>query len=52
LKSERFAKHEDDEPDVYFEHFDILRKAKMLIDKAHGGVRLQQACIEYIARKR
>jgi len=51
LKSERFAKHEDDEADVYFQHFDILRKQKMLIDKAHGGGRLKQAYVEYIARK-
>ena len=52
LKSERFAKHEDDEADAYFRHFDILRKAKLLIDKAHGGGRLKQAYIEFIARKR
>ena len=37
LKSERFAKHEGDEADVYFQHFDFLRKAKMLIVKAHGA---------------
>jgi ubiquinone/menaquinone biosynthesis C-methylase UbiE len=51
LKSERFAKHEDDEADVYFQRFDILRKQKVLIDKAHGSGRLKQAYIEYIARK-
>ena len=52
MKSERFAKHEDDEADVYFTHFDILHKQKVLIDKAHGGGRLKQTYIEYIARKR
>ena len=52
LKSERFAKHEDDEANSYFRHFDILRKAKTLIDKAHGGRRLKQAYIEYITRQR
>jgi len=41
LKSERFAKHKDDEADAYFEHFGVLRKAKTLIDKAHGGRRLK-----------
>ena len=51
LKSERFAKHEDDEADAYFARFDILRKQKTLIDKAYGGGRLKQAYIEYIARK-
>ena len=51
LRSERFAKHEDDEADAYLAHFDILRKTKMLIDKSHGGGRLKQALIEYIARK-
>ncbi len=52
LKSERFAKHEDDEADAHFLHFDILRKQKVLIDKAHGGGRLKQAYIEYIASQR
>lgn len=52
LKSERFAKHEDCEADVYFEHFEIVRKEKRIIDKVHGSGRLRQATIEYIARKR
>ena len=52
LNSERFAKHEDDEADAYLAHFDILRTQKMLVDKAHGGGRLKQAYIEYIAKKR
>jgi ubiquinone/menaquinone biosynthesis C-methylase UbiE len=52
LKSERFAKHEDCEADGYFEHFEIVRKEKRIIDKVHGSGRLRQATIEYIARKR
>ena len=52
LKNEWFAKHEDDEADSCFRHFDILCKANTLIDKAHGSGRLKQAYIEYIARQR
>jgi SAM-dependent methyltransferase len=52
LKSERFAKHEDDEADAYFQGFEVIRKEKRLIDKVHGRKRLKQAYIEYIARKR
>jgi len=52
LKSERFARHEDCEADVYFEHFEIVRKEKRIIDKVYGSGRLRQAYIEYIARKR
>jgi ubiquinone/menaquinone biosynthesis C-methylase UbiE len=52
LKSERFAHYEDDEADPYFNAFDVLRKVKRLVDKAYEGKRLQQADIEYIARKR
>jgi SAM-dependent methyltransferase len=68
LKSERFAHYEDDEADGYFNAFDILRKddeadgyfnafdilrkVKRLVDKVYEGKRLQQADIEYIARKR
>ena len=52
LKSEWFSKYEDDEADSCFRHFDILCKAKMLIDKAHGSGRLKQAYIEYITRQR
>ena len=51
LKSERFAQHEDDEADVYFEAFEIQRKEKRTVDKAHGSGRLLQVYIEYIARK-
>ena len=52
LKSERFAKYKDDEADAYFEHWEIIRKEKRLIDKAHGSKRSIQAYVEYIARKR
>ena len=52
LKSERFAQHEDDEADAYFEAFDILRKEKQFIDKVYGRGRSLQVYVEYIARKR
>jgi ubiquinone/menaquinone biosynthesis C-methylase UbiE len=52
LKSERFTHYEDDEADEYFTAFDILRKVKRLVDKVYEGKKLQQAGIEYIARKR
>jgi len=45
-------KHEDNEADAYFRHFEIVRKEKRLVDKVHGSGRLRQAYIEYIARKR
>jgi ubiquinone/menaquinone biosynthesis C-methylase UbiE len=52
LKSTGFAHFEDDEADVYFEAFEIVRKEKRLVDKLWEGKRLKQADIEYIARKR
>jgi SAM-dependent methyltransferase len=52
LKSERFAQHEDNEADAYFEAFEILRKEKRFEEKVHGSGRLLQVYIEYIARKR
>ena len=52
LKSERFAKHKDDEADAYFQSFEILRKEKRLVHKAHAGGILTQAYVEYIAQKR
>jgi SAM-dependent methyltransferase len=51
LKSERFAHHEDDEADAYFERFTILRKEKRFIYKLVEQRRYHQAYIEYIARK-
>ena len=51
LKSEGFAHFEDNEADVYFEDFEVVRKEKRLIDKFWEGKILKQAEIEYIARK-
>jgi hypothetical protein len=52
LKSKGFAHFEDDEADVYFEAFEIVRKEKRLVEKLWEERRLRQADIEYIARKR
>jgi hypothetical protein len=52
LGSKRFSKHEDDEADVLFRDYDVLRKEKRLIEKAHAGGTLVQAYVEYIAQKR
>ncbi|MGD9402215.1 MAG: class I SAM-dependent methyltransferase [bacterium] len=52
LKSEHFAHFEDDEADVYFGAFEIVRKEKRLFEKLWEGRMLKQARIEYIARKR
>jgi ubiquinone/menaquinone biosynthesis C-methylase UbiE len=52
LKSKGFAHFEDDEADVYFEAFEIVRKEKRLVEKLWEGRTLEQADVEYIARKR
>jgi ubiquinone/menaquinone biosynthesis C-methylase UbiE len=52
LKSERFAHFEDDEADVYFDDYVILRKEKRLTDKLWNGRVLKRAEIEYIAKKK
>lgn len=52
LKSTGFAHFEDDEADVYFEAFEIVRREKRLFEKLWEGRMLKQARIEYIARKR
>jgi ubiquinone/menaquinone biosynthesis C-methylase UbiE len=52
LKSEGFSKYEDDEADTYFGRMEIIRREKRVIDKVHGSGRLNQAYVEYIARKR
>jgi ubiquinone/menaquinone biosynthesis C-methylase UbiE len=52
LKSERFAKHEDDEAESYFDDFEILRKEKKMLEKAHGNEKLRQVTIEYVAKKK
>jgi ubiquinone/menaquinone biosynthesis C-methylase UbiE len=50
--SERWAAHEDNEADVYFTNFQILRKEKRLEEKLVHDKVLKQAYIEYIAQKR
>jgi ubiquinone/menaquinone biosynthesis C-methylase UbiE len=52
LKSERFAKHEDDEAERYFYGFEILRKEKRIIDRVWGNEKLRQVIVEYIAKKK
>ena len=52
LKSERFAHFEDNEADVYFESYDILRKEKRLQNKLWEGKLRIRADVEYIARKK
>jgi ubiquinone/menaquinone biosynthesis C-methylase UbiE len=52
LKSKGFAHFEDNEADVYFEVFEIVRKEKRLVEKLWEGRRLKQADVEYLARKR
>jgi ubiquinone/menaquinone biosynthesis C-methylase UbiE len=52
LKSERFAHFEDDEADVYFASYTLLRKEKRLQDKRWQGKLRRRAEIEYIAQKR
>jgi len=51
LKSDRFAQHEDDEADAYFINLKVLLKQKRLLEKVYGDKKMQQAHIEYIARK-
>ena len=52
LKSESFAHFEDNEADVFFEDYEVLRKEKRLIDKLWEGKIRKRADIEYIARKK
>ena len=52
LKSERFAHFEDNEADVFFEPYDIMRKEKRVQDKLWEGKLRRRAEIEYIARKK
>jgi len=52
LKSKGFAHFEDDEADMFFEAFEIVRKEKRLVEKLWEGRTLKQADVEYIARKR
>lgn len=52
LGSETFAKHQDSEPDAYFEGYDIQRREKRILEKANGAGMVKQVTLEYIARKR
>ena len=52
LKSERFAKHEDDEADAYLVGFEIRRKDKRYIGRLSRVGWLDQVDLEYIAQKR
>jgi ubiquinone/menaquinone biosynthesis C-methylase UbiE len=52
LKSERFSHFGDNEADVYFESYDILRKEKRIQDKLWEGRLRRRAEIEFIARKK
>ena len=52
LRSKEFSHFEDNEADVYFEAYEIVRKEKRLVEKLWEERRLKQADIEYIARKR
>ena len=51
LRSRRFSHYEDDEADAYFGGFTILRKEKRLVEKLYEGDKINQARIDYIARK-
>lgn len=51
LNSEKFAHFEDNEADVYFEPYQILRKEKRVQDKLWLGKLRRRAEIEYIAKK-
>lgn len=52
LGNPRFSQHEDDEPDQYFSHFEIIHKEKRIIEKRTHGKRLVQVYIDYIAKKK
>jgi len=52
LGNPRFSQHEDDEPDQYFSHFEIIHKEKRIIEKRIHGKRLVQVYIDYIAKKK
>jgi SAM-dependent methyltransferase len=52
LRSERFARHEDDEADAYFRNYDILRKEKKFTEWVRWGRQFKSVTVEYIAQKR
>lgn len=51
LGSKQFSRFRNNEADIYFRDFEILRKEKRLVNKLYDGKRLKQAYIDYIARK-
>jgi len=51
LGSTGFSYHEDDEPDKYFDSFEIVHKEKRITRKLWERKHLIQADIEYIAKK-
>jgi ubiquinone/menaquinone biosynthesis C-methylase UbiE len=52
LKSTCFAHFEDDEADVYFEAYEVVRKEKRFVERLWERMKLKQADVGYIARKR
>jgi ubiquinone/menaquinone biosynthesis C-methylase UbiE len=52
LKSEGFAHFEDNEADIYFDDYQIIRKEKRIVNKLWEGRMLHQVDIEYIAQKK
>ena len=52
LNSKGFAHFEDDEADIFFEDYVLLRKEKRMIDKLFHGKILKRAEIDFIARKK
>ncbi|UCB60907.1 MAG: class I SAM-dependent methyltransferase [Candidatus Bathyarchaeota archaeon] len=51
LGSKGFTYHEDDQPDIYFEKFEILQRKKRIRKTLVKGVRGKRVYIDYIARR-
>jgi len=47
-----FSYHDDDEADIYYANFDLLRKEKRRVEKLYQKDWLTQVTLEYIARKK
>lgn len=52
LRSKRFSHYKDNEADIYFRNFEIIRKEKRLIEKLWYGRKIIQVYIDYIAKKK
>ncbi len=52
LGSKRFSRYKDNEADVYFRDFEIIRKEKRRIEKLWYGRKITQVYIDYIAKKK